>query len=440
MPKIKLSKLTVDSIEPTNKAVYYYDTDLTGFFLRVMPSGAKAWGYEYRVGSGRKGRKNRITIAAVGKVTPDEARKIARRHSAEVTLGKDPAAEKQAASKAMTVSELIELYEQEGCYVQRGTRMGEPMKDRTKQYTIARLRHHVLPLLGRLRVEGIGSAEIERMVRDIEKGNTAKDEKVGPRKRIIVRGGEGAARKVVRDFSAVLSFAVRRGMIARNSCATAGVRKTDNQRDRFLKIEEITRLGAAFRDLEAEGTNPKAINIARLWVLTGCRRDEIAGLKWSEVDFDEGLFRFSNSKTGKNIRPLGSAARTILLDIAVDDTSPYVFPAESGNGHYQGTKGVWPKVLAKAELIGVTPHTLRHSIGSAAASKGEALPMIGAILGHRNVRSTAIYAHVQHDPSRLATDRVVADINAALTGSVKAKASGGTLGAISQMADIETDL
>lgn len=409
MPKVKLSKTTVDSIKPTTKPIYYYDTELTGFFLRVMPSGAKAWGYEYRVGSGRKSPKTRLTIAAVGKVTPDEARKIARRHSAEVTLGRDPAADKQAASKAMTVSELLQLYEKEGCYVQRGTRMGEPMKDRTKQYTMARLCNHVAPLLGKRRVAEIGAAEIERMVRDIEFGKTARDEKIAPRKRIIVRGGEGAARKVVRDFSAVLSFATRRGIIAENPCEKAAVRKTDNERDRYLSIEEMARLGTAFRELELEGTNPKAINIARLWALTGCRRDEIAGLRWSEIDFEDGLFRFSTSKTGKNIRPLSAAARAVLASIAPTE-SPFVFPAESGEGHYQGTKGVWKKAIDKADLVGVTPHTLRHTIGSSAASKGEALSMIGAILGHRNVRSTAIYAHVQHNPSRLAADRVTSEI------------------------------
>jgi len=435
---MKLTKSTVDAIGPKERPTYYYDTELKGFFLRVMPSGVRAWGYEYRVGTGRKARKTRITIAAFGKITPDEARKIARQHSAEVTLGGNPAGDKQTASQALTVGELLDVYEQEGCYVQRGSRIGEPMKPLTKQYTMARLRNHVLPLLGRLRVSEVGTTEIERMVRDIEKGRTARDDKTGPRTRIIVRGGEGAARKVVRDLSAVFSFAVRRALAAKNPCTTAGVRKTDNQRDRFLSIDEIGLLGTALRELEAEGTNPKAINIARLWALTGCRRNEIAALKWLEVDFDEGLFRFSDSKTGKNVRPLGAAARLLLQTITRDPDSPYVFPAEAGTGHYQGTKGIWARALDLAGLIGVTPHTLRHTLGSTAASKGEALTMIGAILGHRNVRSTAIYAHVQHDPSRLATDRVVADINAALTRSITTEASEIALGVISPEPDMQT--
>jgi site-specific recombinase XerD len=67
-----------------------------------------------------------------------------------------------------------------------------------------------------------------------------------------------------------------------------------------------------------------------------------------------------------------------------------------------------------ANLPGVTPHTLRHTIGSAAVSSGETLAMTGALLGHANQQSTSIYAHMQQDPARRAADRVVAPIATAL--------------------------
>lgn len=75
----------------------------------------------------------------------------------------------------------------------------------------------------------------------------------------------------------------------------------------------------------------------------------------------------------------------------------------------------------EAELPGVTPHTLRHTMGSTAVSTGEALALTGAILGHANPRSTAIYAHVQRDPSRRAADRVTKKIAAALAAKPKGK-------------------
>ena len=91
-----------------------------------------------------------------------------------------------------------------------------------------------------------------------------------------------------------------------------------------------------------------------------------------------------------------------------------VFPSEDGSTFYQGTKRFWPKVTERAGLPGVTPHTLRHTIGSAAVSSGETLAMTGALLGHANARSTSIYAHMQQDPARRAADRVVGPIATAL--------------------------
>jgi integrase len=126
-------------------------------------------------------------------------------------------------------------------------------------------------------------------------------------------------------------------------------------------------------------------NIARLWALTGCRRDEIAGLNWAEVDLDSGLLKLADGKTGKSIRPLGMAAIAILSSLARQEASEFVFPAERGDGHYQGTKGVWSKAIKKAGLPGITPHTLRHTMGSTAVSTGEALALTGAILGQSKV-------------------------------------------------------
>lgn len=416
MPKLKLTKRNSDAVTPTCRPCYYFDTELPGFFLRVMPSGVKAWGFEYRAGSGRSAPKRRTTIASFGKLTAEQARSEAKRLSAQVTSGYDPAGRKSEQARELTVAQLVDLYELEGCVVQRGSRQGQPMKERTKKLTLARLRNHVVPLLGRRKLSDLTPGDVEKFVSDVSRGKTSRDERVGMRARIIVRGGEGAARKVVRDLSAVLSFATRRGLLSINPCATAAVRKIDNKRQRYLNIEEITNLGTALEKLATEGVNPKALDIVRLWALTGCRRDEIAALKWSEVDLDNGLLVLDDSKTGKSVRPLATAAVAVLSKIERHEHSRFVFPAERGAGHYQGTKKVWPRIVARANLSGVTPHTLRHTVGSTAVSSGEALPLTGAILGHSNARSTSIYAHVQHDPSKRVADRVAQTIAAALRG------------------------
>lgn len=134
----------------------------------------------------------------------------------------------------------------------------------------------------------------------------------------------------------------------------------------------------------------KALNIARLWVLTGCRRQEIAELKWSELDFDRGLLILADSKTGRSIRPLANAAQALIKSIDRVEDSEFVFPADRGEGFFQGTKTIWPKIVKKAGLEGLTPHTLRRTMGTISTSTGEALALTGAILGHSNMRSTMI--------------------------------------------------
>ncbi|CAN7491955.1 site-specific integrase [Aminobacter aminovorans] len=414
---VALTKRMVDAAEKRDKRYFVWDSELAGFGLRVEASGAKTFIVRYRAdGGGRSAAQRFVTIGRYGPLTPEQARKQARVILGGVATGEDPADERRAKRREMKISDLVDRYEGEGCVIQRGKRQGQSMKPLTKQLTLARLRNHVVSLLGHRRVSELNAGDIERFVRDVTAGKTSRDEKVAPRKRIIVRGGEGAARKVVRDLSAVFSFAIRSEIVQKNPCETAAVRKTDNQRVRFLTLEEVARLGSALDHLEADGVNPKAVNIARLWALTGCRREEIAALKWSEVNLVEGLLQLDDTKTGKSVRPLGAAAVALLESLPGEADNDFVFPAERGDSYFQGTKRIWAKAIKKADLPGVTPHTLRHTIGSTAISTGEALALTGAILGHSNPRSTAIYAHVQNDPSRRAANRVTKKIAAALTG------------------------
>lgn len=186
-------------------------------------------------------------------------------------------------------------------------------------------------------------------------------------------------------------------------------------------IPVVQRLGTACDDLEAGGTNVKALNITRLWVLTGCHRDEIAGLKWHEVNFERGVLALDDSKTGRSIRPLAAAALILLKIIDREDGTENVFAAVTAKTHFQGTKGIWPRIVKRAGLEGVTSHTLRHTMGAMSTSSGEALALTGAILGHANLRSTMRYAHVQLDPSLKAANRVGKKLAAALSGGTKGR-------------------
>lgn len=404
MKSQRLTKKLVEDAVAGGGDFILWDCELAGFGLRVRAGGSKTFIAQYRTGGGRSGVNRRFTIGRFGVLTVDEARASAKRVLASVVHGADPSGARQAKRREMTVADLIDLYGEKGT---------DHLKERNRRWMLARLRHHVVPLLGRKKISDVRVADVEQFMRDVRSGKTAKDEKTGARARVIVKGGAGAAVKGVRDLSAVFTFAVRQELVTFNPC-TPVKKPADGKRLRFLTLGEVRELGVTLDDMQREGANPKAIAIMRLWALTGCRRDEIASLEWSAIDFDRACLILADTKTGRSVRPLAGAAIALLQSLPRDPLSPFVFPSEEGSTFYQGTKRFWTKVVARAGLPGVTPHTLRHTIGSAAVSTGETLAMTGALLGHADARSTSIYAHMQQDPARRAADRVVGPIARAL--------------------------
>ena len=405
-PMQKLTKRVVEAATPRDVRYDLWDSELPGFGLRVEKSGTKSFFIRYRAnGGGRTAPRRFMVVGRYGTLTADQARQQARKLLGAAVSGDDPSADRTSKRKESTVAQLLELYTEEGT---------TNLKPLTRTYTIARLRNHVLPLLGTRKVTEITTGDVERMIRDIAKGKTAKDQKIGPRARVIVRGGDGAAAKVARDLSAVFSFAKRNRIVTSNPCE--GARKpTENKRERFLSAEELGRLGAALEQVASDGMNAMAVDIIRLLALTGCRRNEIAGLRWEEVDFTHGCLRLADTKTGKSIRPLGIPALALLSTIQRFDGTSFLFPATCGKSHFQGIKRVWARVCVLAELSDITPHTLRHTLASEAVSGGETLPLTGALLGHANARTTHRYAHIGQDPAKQAADRVSGRIHDAMS-------------------------
>jgi integrase len=265
----------------------------------------------------------------------------------------------------------------------------------------------------------VTQADIERFMRDVANGKTKADIKTKARGRAIVEGGKGTATRTVGLLGGICAFAVRHKMRADNP--VHGVeRYPDRHGERFLSAKELGVLGETLRTFEANGANPAALAIIRLLTFTGARKSEIAALKWSEVDLEHSCLRLSESKTGAKVIPLGPPALAILARLKPVEGSPYVFPAEAADGAFQGTEKVWRKVRKAARLDGVRIHDLRHSFASMGLMTGDALPVIGKLLGHADVKTTARYSHLADDPLREATKRISGTIAAAMRGKSSA--------------------
>ena len=181
----------------------------------------------------------------------------------------------------------------------------------------------------------------------------------------------------------------------------------EQKRERFLDPAEIAELGRVLDDSERRGSETKAaINAIRLLLLTGCRLSEIMTLKWEYVDLKARELRLSDSKTGAKIVPFGKTAVAVLKGIQRGDDNPYVITGKKPGRHLTDLQHPWRRIRSKANLQGVRIHDLRHSYASGALALGEGLPMIGKLLGHSQVQTTARYAHLARDPVNLAGSRV----------------------------------
>jgi integrase len=409
---MKLTKRTVSSIPPdATRDIYAWDNEVRGFGLRIKPSGVRSFIVQYR---NANGVSRRVTIGKYGVVTVDEARALAKLALAEVIKGGDPATKRTEDRRAMTVSQLCHAYLEAA---EKGLVLGkraQPKKPSTLYADKGRIMRHILPLLGRRIVRDLSAPDIARFMRDVAAGKTADNVKTRARGRAIVTGGRGTATRTVGLLGGILSFAVSEGVISMNP-ARGVKRPADQRREIRLSLEQYQLLGVALADAQARGENPVALAAIKLLALTGCRRGEIEGLRWSEVDQAGHCLRLLDSKEGRSIRPLGRAALVLLSDLPRE--GEFVLPSGSPGRPSSGLPKSWRRIFKQTSLSGLTPHGLRHAFASVAADLGYAEPTIAALLGHATRTMTARYIH-HPDVALIAAADAVSDlIAAALDGA-----------------------
>ena len=191
----------------------------------------------------------------------------------------------------------------------------------------------------------------------------------------------------------------------------------DQKNDRYLNMDEMGRLGSALADAEKEGENPEAVAAIRLLLLSGCRKSEVLSLRWAEIDFERGVLALPDSKTGAKIVLLGAPALELLASLPRRQDNPYVLPGKKSGQHLVGLPRVWLRISKRAGLEGVRLHDLRHSFASIGASAGMGIAIVGKLLGHRDPKTTAQYAHIAHDPAKAAADSIAGSIARAMNPS-----------------------
>lgn len=386
----KLTKRVVDAAEPRASDFFIWCSEMPGFGVRVFANGKRSYLVQYR----KDGRTRRVTLGAHGKITTEDARKLAQGVFGDIAKGGDPAEERATRRASMTVSELCDSYLHAAARGHIAGKRGQPKKATTLATDKGRIERHIKPLLGRKLARDLTPADCTRWVRDVSDGKTATIEKTDVKRgKAIVEGGPGTAARTAGLLGGILTFAVGEGIIPSNPMR--GVKRpAGTAREKRLSPSEYGRLGAALDAVAAEGKSWQGVAAIRLLAMTGCRLSEIIELTWAEVDAAGSALRMGDTKEGRSARSLGKPALAILASLPRTAGQSYVFPAVRQEGEaYGGYARVWDKVKAKAGFEGVSAHTLRHSFGSIAGDLGYSDSTIAALLGHAAGTVTRRYIH-----------------------------------------------
>ena len=389
-----ISKRSVDAMQPGVKDALYWDTMLPGFGIRVYASGRKTYVVQCRGPNGSR----RATIGRHGDITPNEARKKAAVAIDRIKQGEDPVP--PPAPPEPTVADLSARF------------MEAHVKVNCKPSSAVHYRrvldNHILPAMGSMKVRGVERTHVAQL------HHSLRDRPV-------------AANRTVDILSKMLSLAEAWEMRPAGSNPCRAVRRyREEARERFLTPAEVRRLGRALDAEEARGgASVHAAAAVRLLMLTGCRVNEVLCLKWDDVDATAKELRIRDGKNGPRSVPLTPTVAEVLDSIPRMGRNPWVIAGAKRNTRLTRIDKHWARIRARADLEDVRIHDCRHSYASRALALGQSLTMIGRLLGHTKVSTTARYAHLARETEKASAARVGGSIGAHFAA---ASATGGPVG------------
>jgi integrase len=387
-----MQKITTEFVErlaANGRDQTVFDTTLTGFGIRVAPSGAKLFVARAKVA----GRMHKVTVGTFPAMTVSAARREAREALDAIRRGADPAKDKIDRRRAVeygsvTIAELADRW------------MTEVVRPKRKPRTVDDyeriLAQHILPALGRVAVKELSWATVNAFH--------------GAMKRTPRR-----ANYVTSTLRALLNFAERIGIRPPHSNPCKGVEFfRERARERFLSEAEIGAAADGIEQAEREGViGPHAAAGLRLALFTGARSGEVTAIKWEHVDWQRKLVRLPDSKTNEP-RTIHLSDTAVEVLKTVPRVGPFVIAGAKPGSPYMNLTRAWGLARAYAGLQDVRLHDLRHSFASLAAGRGVSLQMIGKLLGHRVHATTMRYSHLARDQVASVNDELGAVMQAAI--------------------------
>ena len=360
-----LRQAAVDSaagggVSPTGRTTHWFP-DLPGFGLRCYAKGRRIYIVQSRMG----GRSRTVTLGSASLITEFEARKLARQVLLRAQTGGDPASDRQAARSAPTFAAFLDDY---------WRRASPQWKASTRRTNDVYRRGYLDSAFKGMAVDEITKSDVLAWF------NEATD-----------RGGPGGANRVYSILAAMFGKAEAWGHRPEGSNPCRGIRLNRRRKmDRFLSVQELKRLGEALEEERAQ--YPVHTAAVMLILFSGCRASEVLGLHWSDIRGHRLHLR--DSKTGPRTVWIGDEGRAVIDAIVRRRKVDQVFYNWSAGRPIGSLDYYWARIRERTGFSTLRLHDLRHTYASHAASLSETLPMIGKLLGHAEVRSTARYTHL----------------------------------------------
>jgi integrase len=376
-----LTDIAIRKIGPSEKRREVADGKVSGLYLVVQPSGVKSWALRYRA----HGLPRKLTLGSYPGLDLAEARRKAQEALGDVARGNDPAAEKTAAREARRAEEKAsDRLEDVGAkFVERYLKRqaGETWAREAERL----LKREIYPKLGKTRLGDIKRADVH----DVLDG-------------IVDRGAPIVANRTLAVVRRLFNWAIERGIIVDSPCDKIKAPAAEESRDRTLSDDEIRLVWGAF-----ERVGGAFGAIAKLLLMSGARRDEIASGRWSEIDLEARTWTIAKERSKNGVAheiPLSAKAIEILKALPrIGDAKDAFLFSTTGRTPVSGfsraksaiDRAILDLMREEAKRRGDDPatveapaawtlHDLRRSCASSMAGIGVAPHIIEAVLGHKS--------------------------------------------------------
>jgi integrase len=352
MPRVKLTKSTIDALPVPKSDVVYWDAGYPGFGVKVTPKGRKVFVVLYRTGgAGSKLRK--YTIGPYGRVTLHQARVAAQKVFAAKLEGRDPAAEKREAKRKVVADRVEDLLE---------TFISQRLSQNRSAGEISRLLRREVgkPWAGRS-IHEISKRDVVEVIATIEQ-----------------RGAPVAANKTLKSIKTFLNWCVGRAVLDQSPAEGVPLPAKEVARDRVLDDQELARVILAARKIGGPYGG-----IVEVLALTGQRRQEVGRLEWVELDLTKRMWIIPKTRT-KNAKPhiVHLCEQSMALLGGFDQRGPYIFSVHGDKPFQEFSKA--KRLLDQlSRVTGWRLHDLRRTCVSGMARLGIAPHVADKILNHQ---------------------------------------------------------